>query len=771
VEFAVTAAPTRTAGRPRLATLAIYGTGIGISSFLLFAVEPLVGRLALPVFGGVPSAWATVLAFFQGVLLLGYLYGHISVTRLGLRRGALVHVAVAVVAFALLLGGPADWATLRNEAVPPGLNLLAILAVAVGPPAFLLTATTPLLSAWYAGVRDAETPGAVDPYWLYALSNGASLAALLAYPFLIEPALGLAAQRTAWAAAIGIFVLLVAAGAWRVRRTVAAGPAPAIAPASGEAPDARDERAVTGRRRLRWFVLAAIPSGLLTAVTTFIATDLVSAPLLWVGPLALYLASFVVAFSGRGDTLVRWATVAAPAAATLLWVPLGSAGIWPLVPLVTVELVGFGVVATALHGRLAADRPGMRHLTEFYLVIAAAGVLAGGFVALVAPAIFPDIWEYPLLVGSAVAALALTAPGSARTARAATARRGLDFGPFFAGIAGRLGPYLVVGGLLALALAPRGGVALEAGLRWLLVGALVLLVGGVPRFLAVATALVLVLAVFVLPPTPLFRDRSFFGVTVVLPSPDGARMEILNGTTLHGVQYLDEARRLRPATYYVEDGPIGDVFRRLHDLQASAGGRTVGIVGLGAGGLAAYGEGGERWTYYEIDPVVVRVAQDPAYFTYLRDAPARPTVVVGDGRLELERVADEAHDLLVLDAFSSDAIPVHLLTVEALGDAMRTVAPGGLLAVHVSNRYYDLAPAVAAAARDLGLAALRRVFAPAPAGAEMGAIGSVWVVIARDPELVAPLAAAGWAPVPVDGIAPITDDRPDILRFLFVAGG
>ncbi len=770
----MTIAPARAAGRPRLATLAIYGTGIGLSSFLLFAVEPLVGRLALPVFGGVPSAWATVLAFFQGVLLLGYLYGHVSVTRLGLRRGALVHVAVAVVAFALLLGAPGDWATLRNGSVPPGLNLLAILAVAVGPPAFLLTATTPLLSAWYAGVRDAETPGAVDPYWLYALSNGASLAALLAYPFLFEPALGLTAQRTAWAAGIGIFVLLIAAGAWRVRRTTRAAAVAAVAADAAtprETAEARGGRAVTWRRRLRWFVLAAIPSGLLTAVTTFIATDLVSAPLLWVGPLALYLASFVVAFSGRGGTLVRWATVAAPGAATLLWVPLGSGGVWPLVPLVAVELAGFGVVATALHGRLAADRPGTRHLTDFYLVLAAAGVLAGGFVALVAPAIFPDVWEYPLLVGSAAAALALTASASARTARAAATRRGLDFGPFFTGLAGRLGPYLVVGGLLALALVPRGGLALEAGLRWLLVGALVLLVGGVPRFLALATALVLILAVFVLPPTPLFRDRSFFGVTVVLSSPDGARLEILNGTTLHGVQYLDPERRLRPATYYVEEGPIGDVFRRLRELPAPTGGRTVGIVGLGAGGLAAYGEVGERWTFFEIDPVVVRVAQDPTYFTYLRDAPAPPEIVVGDGRLELERVADGVHDLLVLDAFSSDAIPVHLLTVEALGDAMRTIAPGGLLAVHVSNRYYDLAPAVAAAARDLGVAALRRTYAPAPADKEMGAIGSIWVVLARDPALVAPLAAAGWVPVPVDGIAPITDDRPDILRFLFGPGG
>ncbi len=739
----MTAAPARAVERPRLATLAIYGTGIGLSAFLLFSVEPLVGRLALPVFGGVPSAWATVLAFFQGVLLLGYLYGHVSVTRLGLRRGALVHVAVATLAFALLLAAPADWASLRDASIPPGLNLLAILTVTVGPAAFLLTATTPLLSAWYAAVRDAETPGAVDPYWLYALSNGASLAALLAYPLIIEPALGLTAQRAVWTAAIGIFVLVVAAAAWRVRRAAVPGAATAVSAASPAAVDSPGAIEAAGdridtRRRLRWFVLAAIPTGLLTAVTTFIATDLVSAPLLWVAPLALYLASFVVAFSGRGGTLVRWATIGAPAAATLLWVPLGSGGIWPLVPLVAVELGGYAVVATALHGRLAADRPAARHLTEFYLVLALAGVVAGGFVALVAPVIFPDVWEYPLLVGFAVAAFVLTAPATDRAMRAEppTARgKAFDFGPFFSGLRGRLGPYVVVAALLAVTLVGQGPLAVQAGVRWLLVGGLVLLLGGVPRFFALSTAVVLVLAVLVLPPTPLFRDRSFFGVTLVLPSPDGERLEILNGTTLHGVQYLDDARRNRPATYYVEDGPIGDVFRRLRELPVATagGGRTVGIVGLGAGGLAAYAQAGDRWTYFEIDPVVVRVAEDPAYFTYLRDAPARPEVVVGDGRLELERVADGTHDLLVLDAFSSDAIPVHLLTVEALGDAMRTVAPDGLMAVHLSNRYYDLGPAVAAAARDLGLAAFRRVYGPTAAGEEMGAIGSIWMVLCPRP--------------------------------------
>jgi len=773
VDLVVTAASPRALDRPRLATLAIYGTGIGLSAFLLFSVEPLVGRLVLPVFGGAPAAWATVLAFFQGILLLGYLYGHVSVTRLGVRRGAVVHVGVAIAVFASLLAAPADWATLRDASLPPAVNLLAILAITIGPTAFLLTATTPLLSAWYAAVRDTETPGAVDPYWLYALSNGASLAALLAYPLLFEPALGLTAQRALWTAGIGLFIVIVAADAVRVRVVVrpAARPADVAQPRANAAAGTANARAdrIGNRRRLRWFVLAAIPTGLLTAVTTFIATDLVSAPLLWVGPLAIYLASFVIAFSGRGSRLVRWATICAPAAATLLWVPLGSSGVWPLVPLVA-----------ALHGRLAADRPATSHLTEFYLVLALAGVVAGAFVALVAPVIFPDVWEYALLVGSAVAALAVTLPSAARAARgeqpqdgqARTHRRALDFRPFVAGFRGRVGPYLVVAALLTLGLAGQGALAFQAGTRWLLVGGLILLLGGVPRFFALSTAVVLVLAVLVLPPTPLFRERSFFGVTIVLQSPDGERLEILNGTTLHGVQYLDTARRGRPATYYVQEGPIGDVFRRLRAQPptATGGGPSVGIVGLGAGGLAAYSHAGDHWTYFEIDPVVVRVAEDPAYFTYLRDAATHPAIVVGDGRLELERVADGAHDLLVLDAFSSDAIPVHLLTVEALRDAMRTVAPGGLLAVHVSNRYYNLSPAVAAAARDLGLAALRRVYSPTPAGTEMGAIGSIWMVLAREPGLLAPLEGAGWAPVPVDGIAAITDDRPDILRFLFLWG-
>ena len=282
---------------------------------------------------------------------------------------------------------------------------------------------------------------------------------------------------------------------------------------------------ISWRRRWTWLLLAAVPSGLLNAVTTFIATDLVSAPLLWLAPLAIYLTTFIVAFSARGRRLVPAAILAAPAAITLMWVPYGSAGGWPILPLVLLMYGGLAVVATALHGRLALDRPSATHLTEFYLVISIGGALASAFVALLAPVIFPGVWEFPILLVLALVALAVSRPAAAARERAsepaADARRRLDLSPFFSGARARLGPYLVVAVVLAALLLRDTSLATEAGIRWLLVGGLILLVGARPLFLAVSTGLVLALAVLVLQPAVIYRDRSFFGVTEVL-RPDGA---------------------------------------------------------------------------------------------------------------------------------------------------------------------------------------------------------------------------------------------------------
>jgi hypothetical protein len=766
---------------------------IALSSFLLFGLELIVGRLVLPVFGGAPAAWATVLAFFQGVLLLGYLYGHLSVSRLGPGRGAMVHVALVAVAVIALSLSPARLDALRDATVDPIVDLLKMLTLVVGLPAFLLTTTTPLLSSWYARLRGEGA----DPYWLYAASNGASFAALLLYPLVIQAALGLTAQRETWS--FGFVVLggiltaaavIAALATTRLRRSArgsdlrpaaVVGVAQEIEPMGSTVPldaDVTDAavRGLTAGRRVRWLLLAAVPSGLLAAITNLIATDLVSAPLLWAGPLAVYLLTFVVVFSPRLRAVIPAAVALAPVGVTLLWIPLGSGGLWPVAPLVLVEYLGFAVVATALHGRLAGDRPDPRHLTEFYLMLSIGGVIGGAFVGILAPLTFPGIWEFPILLVAGLVALAWSVPASATaTSESATrgpairggpARHRLQFGPFVSGAHLRLVPYGLCAGLLLLAIAPTGGLGLDGAARWLAVGGCLLLVGGQPRFFALATGLLLVLATIVLPAPARFQERSFFGVTRVLLAADGRSVELIHGNTIHGLQATDPALRREPTTYYARTGPAGDVFAVSRERTARAGSpAVVGIVGLGAGELAAYAERGDRFTFYEIDPVVVRVATNPTLFTFLSDMPASASIVLGDARLSLHDTAEGTLDLLVMDAFSSDSPPAHLLTTEAIDEAMRTVAPGGLLAVHVSNRFYDLAPAIAGAADALGLASLQRSYEPSKADSERLLAGpSIWVVVARAPGDLAGFLARGWAPV--SPVPPLTDDNADMLRLL-----
>ena len=748
--------------RPLFGATLPFALPIGLSAFLLFSVEPLIGRLVLPVFGGTPAVWATVLFFFQGVLLVGYLYGHLSVTRLG-SLGPPLHLVLAGLAIVALVVAPTRVADLRIDAIPPVIDLIRILLVLIGLPALVLTTTTPLVSGWFEASRSRETDG--DGYWLYALSNGGSLLALVAYPFLIEPRLPLTSQRGIWSIGYALLVVLLGVAASRALPAIKARAAvdtgamlvePVVAAA---VPLEVDATPVDWLRRGRWLLLAAVPSGLLSAITTFIATDLVSAPLLWVAPLAIYLASFIVAFSPRGGRLIDAAVVAAPSMVTLLWVPYGSAGGWPVLAVLVMELAAFGVVAVALHGRLARDRPDPSRLTEFYLTLSLGGALASAFVALVAPAVFPGVWELPILLVLALAGLALVAPRPRPRPRAAGRR--LDFGPFVAGARGRVGPYVVASALLIGVLVATHALATEAGIRWLLVGGLVLLVGARPRFLTLATTFVLALATFVLQPPAEFRDRSFFGVTEVLQSPDGKLTLLMNGTTVHGSQSTDPAHVHDPQTYYTRNGPAGDLFALLAPTSAE---RAVGVAGLGAGALASYADPSMKMTFFEIDPVVIQVASDPRYFTYLSDATSRPIVVEGDARLSFANVPDGRFQLLVMDAFSSDSVPIHLLTSEAIADEIRITAPDGLLAFHVSNRYYDLTPAIAAGVTQHGLAILEKFHVPGP-GHGPGETPSHWLAASRDEATLDRLRAAGWTPVtPAD--RPFTDDYADLLRFL-----
>lgn len=752
-----------TVARPLLGETLPFALPIGLSAFLLFSVEPLVGRLVLPVFGGTPAVWATVLFFFQGVLLVGYLYGHVSVTRLG-TWGPPLHLVIAALSVIALVIAPARLGDLRAGDLPPVLDLLRILFIVVGLPALVLTTTTPLVSGWFEAARERRIGG--DPYWLYALSNAGSLLALVAYPLLIEPQLPLSSQRGIWAVGYVLLVVMLGVAAARVLPLLRAEYASATSGTAGgvaPVPEARAtaDRVIGWRRRVRWLVLAAVPSGLLSAVTTFIATDLVSAPLLWVAPLSLYLVSFIIAFSPRGQRLVGWATIAAPAMITILWVPYGSAGGWPILAVLAMELVAFGIVATALHGQLARDRPPASRLTEFYLILSLGGALASAFVAVVAPNVFPGVWELPLLLVGALAGLALVAPPYVRRPRP---RRGLDLHPFLGGARRRLLPYAIVAGLSSFTLVATGALATEAGIRWMIVGGFLLLFGGRPWFLAVVTAFVLALATLVLQPPAEFRDRSFFGVTQVLESQDGLTL-LISGTTVHGSQSIDPARHRIAQGYYIQRGPVGDVFAI---ASPSGRARTVGVAGLGAGALATYIDDDTTMTFFEIDPVVIRVASDPRFFTYLSDASNPPSIVEGDARLSFEDEPTGRYDLLVLDAFSSDSVPVHLLTAEAIAGEIRITAPDGLLVFHVSNRYYDLAPPIAAAVADAGLTILQKGYQPGPVH-EPGEMPSRWLAASADPDTIAKLRAVGWTDIaPAD--RPFTDDYADLLRFINIGG-
>jgi spermidine synthase len=701
-----------------------------------------------------------VLFFFQGVLLVGYLYGHLSVTRLG-SWGPPLHLALAALAILALLIAPARLADLRVESVPPVLDLIRILFVVIGLPALVLTTTTPLVSGWFEVARERHTAG--DAYWLYALSNGGSLLALIAYPLVIEPRLGLGTQRGIWAVGYGLLVVLLAVAASRAipalrTRIAAHAQAALVAPVSAHVA----ATPVDWAQRGRWLLLAAVPSGLLSAVTMFIATDLVSAPLLWVLPLSIYLVSFIIAFSPRGNRWIGRAAVAAPAMSTLLWVPYGSAGGWPVLAVLAMELVAFGIVAVALHGRLAQDRPDPSRLTEFYLILSLGGALASAFVALVAPNVFPGVWELPILLVGALVGLALVTPKARFQRRPGKA---LDFSPLLGDVRERMAPYAVAAALLVAALVATGALATEAGIRWLLVGGVILLVGGRPWFLAVATAFVLALATFVLQPPAEFRDRSFVGVTEVLTSPDGELTLLMNGTTVHGSQATDPAKARTPQSYYVRSGPVGDLFAINARGNAST---TVGVAGLGGGALATYSDPATSMTFFEIDPIVIQVASDPRFFTYLTDAPNRPTIVEGDARLSFEQEPDGRYDLLIMDAFSSDSVPVHLLTVEAIVDEIRITKPDGLVVFHVSNRYYDLTPAISAAVTGQGLTILEKRHQPG-AHREAGETPSHWLAASRDAETIRQLRAAGWTDA-TPAERPFTDDYADLLRYLYIGG-
>jgi hypothetical protein len=668
-----------TSGRHLLLLLATFTAAIFVSAALLFMVQPMFTKMVLPRLGGAPSVWSVAIVFFQGALLAGYAYAHWLTRYAPSRASIVVHVLVTVAAvFALPLSIATGWA--RPPESGETLWLMGLFAASIGLPFFALAANSPLLQAWFARTNH---PAAQDPYFLYAASNIGSFLALVSYPSVIEPFVGLRDQARVWSLGFGLLIaLLVACGVllWR-------SPDQAATAAATDAADAPP----TWRNAASWVALAAVPSGLLVAVTAHISTDVGAVPLLWVLPLALYLLTFVIVFARR-PIIPHWLVVAVQPVfviglvAVLIFDPLKT-----ILGLVAIHLVVFFVNALMCHGELARTRPAPRYLTGFYLWMATGGVVGGIAAGLIAPYVFDWVAEYPILLALAL----LCRPGLALPSERGW--RILLFGGLAAAAL-----ILIVTTLNSIVLSETvfnrtfGALLIASALFW-----------RAPLPLAAMIAFVLLANHNIVEQAGAMSVRSFFGVTKVSETPDGQFRLLQHGTTLHGGQRIREFNGTEPAEppellmYYWDGSAISQAFDA---VRARVNGPIrFAVIGLGAGSLACRAEPGDTVHFYEIDPAMIRIARDPYLFSFLWLCRPVPTITLGDARLTLAEAPDGAYDLIVVDAFSSDAIPIHLMTREAMAMYKAKLAPHGLLVMHISNRHLELASVVAGIAAANGL--------------------------------------------------------------------
>jgi SAM-dependent methyltransferase len=714
----------------------IFAATLFFSAFLLFTCQPMVGKMLLPYLGGAAAVWTTCVLFFQFMLLLGYVYAHALARMIDLRKQVVIHVLVLLTPLAFL---PIHFETSSAAfALHPLINLLSVLTASAAVPFFVVSATAPLLQNWFSRSRDAASS---DPYFLYSASNAGSLIALMAYPFGVEPRIGIAAQSRLWLGGyvglILMFGLTVAAGYDR-RYLIKATPA------------------ATGRRpgwtsRLFWLAASFVPSALMLAVTNHIAANVASAPFLWLVPLALYLLTFIFAF-GRGMRASQERVSRAMPLLLLAVFPLVTAGViappgWNWI-LAAAHLLLLFIGALACHTRLSESRPGAEHLTEFYFWVALGGVLGGIFTATLAPAMFNSVIEYPLLVVTL---------------------------PFFRG--GRLEKSDVwIAGVTAIALSITWIIFrlthLESNSEALaFVHTAVFFAGYKLRgqrqrfawfFAAITLTYAFILPRYIEGASRVHEARNFFGVKKVLDDPNSRLRKLLHGDTIHGIESTDPAKSGQPLSYYYSGGSISDA---VDVIRERGGAKTIGVIGLGAGSMAAYADATHHIRFYEIDASVESIAR--RYFTFLSRCGSNCDVIIGDGRLQLEREPNGTLDLLLLDAFSSDSIPTHLLSREALEMYLAKLKPDGVLVFHVSNRYLNVEKLVSALALDAGLIAFSR-FDDAGDLRNVGKSSANHVVAAHRLQDLGDLPShAGWNRVtrPPD-LQPWTDDYSNLLSLM-----
>jgi spermidine synthase len=653
----------------------LFATALFTSSALLFVVEPLIAKAILPLLGGTPAVWNTCMVFYQLALLAGYVYAHALSRSFTRSKQIAIHAVVVGLSVASL---PILVTSTSQPPVDssPILWLFATLLRTAGAPLFVISSTSPLLQRWFTSATKR------NPYPLYAAGNAGSILALISYPALLEPLFTLKRQSVLWAVGYIAFMLLTLACGVYTRQRVSGTDnllESPVAPAS--------DRPSTWLRT-KWIALAAVPSSLMLGVTTFLTTDIAAVPLLWIVPLGLYLFTFVLVFAERQILPHRLMVRLMP----LLVVPLITLVTFyselPLLVHISLHLSAFFVISMVCHGELARLKPATEHLTTFYLCLAVGGVVGGMFNAIVSPLLFNSVIEYPIMI---ILACAL------RPAIGQGERQRWTWSDVIA-------PATLGGAVLATMFIFQGGES--KGLGDLL---LVFVIPGVVLFsfrerslrfaLGVASLTVASMTYMSVHESILHRGRSFFGAHRITLDNTRRYRVFVNGGIVHGAQSTDPLQQDEPTTYFHRHGPIGQVFAAVAPDTRS----RVGVIGLGIGTLAAYSRPQEQWTFFEIDPAVIAVAGDRRYFTFLQDAAAPVKILAGDARLSIARIEDHQFDLLILDAFSSDAIPVHLLTREALALYLRKVSQDGVMAFHISNRYLELRPLLADLASSFDL--------------------------------------------------------------------
>ncbi len=712
--------------------LPVVAISIFTAAALLFWVQPMVGKMVLPLLGGSPAVWTTALLFFQTALLCGYLYAHALGTLLPVRLQIAVHVTVVLLAtLALPVAIPVGAVPDGHE--QPVLWLIGLFMATVGLPYTVVAATSPLLQRWFAlsGHRSAK-----DPYFLYVASNAGSLIGLLSYPFIAEPLIGVSTQSSVWTGGFVVLVALIATSGALIWKhvQVQAGPV-----------EAQPKAPVTTFERIRWIALAFVPSSLLLGVTTHITTDIAAIPLLWAAPLSLYLITFMVAFAQkplipRALLLkIEWSTIILLSA--LVWLnPPGVFGI-------ATHLTGFFIIAVARHSVLAEARPDATRLTEFYLWMSFGGALGGVFNAAIAPQIFNTVLEYPLAIVAA-AATRLLVPGALKGA-AAKDDVLLTLAAALAAVAG------------AFALSGVGGSIVVQILIVLPIILVAYVFNANPIGCTVAIGIMFA-ALQIAHPNVRYEGRSFFGAYRVITADEGRYVEFAHGTTIHGAQASEPARHFEPLAYYTAKGPFGQAMKALQSTHEKL---RLGVVGLGIGGSVCYSRPGDTWTLYEIDPLVVHIAKDSGHFSFLNKCVPTAQYKVGDARISLAREPNGVYDVLILDAYTSDSIPMHLVTREAMALVRTKLAPGGVVLFNISNRYLKLEPVVAKAAEAAGMVGIAQFYAGTSKKDHEPADASQWLALAVDPADLNAIAASGhWRQLKAGPTTPLwTDDFSNLV--------